>query len=683
MNNKILKYLIKFGLPAIGAAVIVCGSIIAISQASKATKKVVVHPDKLSLSANIGTIDAVSNEKTISSNKIKINTEPSNAIKDVDYSIYTDQGEDAPDQIYINNDNELVIDKGIDPKYDNTTWKIEAFAKKNKDWQINIPSDNELTFNLKVKYVPSGVIGIRWQNDGSTELSAKADEIKYIQKSWTAEIQKQTGLWSVGSVNYEIEPAEFQNVINVDKDGYVYTTGKADKGQTFDIKVKATASEDTKYTLESDDILVNIESTDQQIDKLVFISSFDQEIVNFHSQWESQMPFIVSAYDDRGEIITSPKITYYLIDAPKYITIDKYGYLHVNSNNINTYTSCNFSVCARSDVKGDIYISTPVNIVIMDTLNNDLYNFDPNTKTIISLKPKFTTWANSQGGIITIPDNISGVNIEKFSNNVFKDCFALKQIILPTTLTSIGTDCFKGCTNLSKITVNSAATVSSCCFATQTNTNIIFNNEMFGRYCEQMLPKVDTKSAKTSFWLGNKDHDYYVEQNYPILNNKDNILYKNLIYSGSNNLTHLTFSSTSYSSLASNLNDLAKSTPQSYSTSTQKIFTLQEYDWYDVHWFILLGVDVKYHICHRDYTTRVDAFNTCNGIVSVNDGTASQNYVKDPDRKIHYAAGKESTYGHGYKFDTGIAGRWKDGRVAHLVNTKVQDLNEFWDNGWW
>jgi hypothetical protein len=171
----------------------------------------------------------------------------------------------------------------------------------------------------------------------------------------------------------------------------LYSTGAATAGQTIITKIKATASDDSTYEVISDDITVTIIPDVSQTASLRFISSFNDAIVNYHSSWISQMPFIASAYDQNNILIPNPQVTYYLVDNPNYVSIDSYGYLHVNSNNISTHTDATFDVYARSKDCPDVSISLVMKIVIMDTLSNELYNYDRTFGKIVSLKPKFAT----------------------------------------------------------------------------------------------------------------------------------------------------------------------------------------------------------------------------------------------------------------------------------------------------
>jgi hypothetical protein len=168
------------------------------------------------------------------------------------------------------------------------------------------------------------------------------------------------------------------------------TTGTAAFAENFSIQIKATAAEDSEFTVTSELINITILGDDTVINSLEFISSFTQNTVNFHSNQTLQTPFIVSAYDINGVLIPNPKIDYYLVNAPQYVSIDTYGFLHVNAINISTYISINFQVFARSQICPDKFTSISVNIIIYNFLDSDLYNFDPATGTILSVKPKFS-----------------------------------------------------------------------------------------------------------------------------------------------------------------------------------------------------------------------------------------------------------------------------------------------------
>jgi hypothetical protein len=168
------------------------------------------------------------------------------------------------------------------------------------------------------------------------------------------------------------------------------TTGTATFAETFSIQIKATAAEDSSFTVTSESINITILGDDTVINSLEFISSFTRDMVNFHSNKTLNTPFIVSAYDMHGVLVPNPKIDYYLVNAPQYISIDAYGFLHVNAINISSYVSVNFQVYARSQVCTDKFTSINVNIIIYNFLDSDLYNFDPATGTILSLKPKFS-----------------------------------------------------------------------------------------------------------------------------------------------------------------------------------------------------------------------------------------------------------------------------------------------------
>jgi hypothetical protein len=242
-------------------------------------------------------------------------------------------------------------------------------------------------------------------------------------------------------------------------------------------QIKATAVEDNTFSVMSDTLTVIFQGDDSCISSLRFINGDSNVNVNIQTHFQSNMPYIVSAYDENGTLIPNPKLTFYLIGAPTFVNIDQYGYLDVNASNIASYSNLNFQVIARSKIKTDITVALDVNLVIADFRNNDYYKFDANTGTLLGLQPKFYSYLVNQAGILSLPNNIESTPITKIADGVFQGIKELKEIVLPNTITSIGNNEFLNCSGLSKITFNSDMTIGASALSTGTATNYVLTNQ--------------------------------------------------------------------------------------------------------------------------------------------------------------------------------------------------------------
>jgi hypothetical protein len=78
-----------------------------------------------------------------------------------------------------------------------------------------------------------------------------------------------------------------------------------------------------------------------------------------------------------------------------------------------------------------------------------------------------------------LPNNLSNIPLTGLGNGLFQGCEGLKKIILPNTITNIGSCCFRNCSNLTSIEVNSNPNIGAECFSTYHITNVTVNNAEF------------------------------------------------------------------------------------------------------------------------------------------------------------------------------------------------------------
>jgi hypothetical protein len=317
----------------------------------------------------------------------------------------------------------------------------------------------------------------------------------------------------LGKVNYSIFSidGEASTFLAVDNDGYLYSNGVATHGRDMTIQIKATSIEDNTFTILSNSIQVIFQGDDSSIASLKFINGDEDVGVNFGTHKISAMPYIVSAYDQFNVLIPEPKIAFYLIGAPSFVNIDRYGYLDVNAVNINSYVNTSFQLIARSTYNSDVTISMNINLVIADFTSSEYYKFDANTGTLLGFQPKFYSYLVNQQGNITLPSTINDTSVVKISDSLFKDIKELKTIILPSTITSIGNFCFQDCSNLTSITINSNPSVGGSAFTTGGSTTIVINDQSFVTTLSAKFLQMNIVTGSYSVSLGGS---YQVSHSY-------------------------------------------------------------------------------------------------------------------------------------------------------------------------
>ena len=134
------------------------------------------------------------------------------------------------------------------------------------------------------------------------------------------------------------------------------------------------------------------------------------------------------------------------------------------------------------------------NVNINDTTSSevvptreDFFTFDEETGTITGVVENTSKDPNGIGyyyegdekilseNNIVIPDIINGVEVTAIDDSVFADCYNLKSIVIPNTVTEISLDCFQNCRSLKEIILpESLKKIWSGTFAGCTSlTNII------------------------------------------------------------------------------------------------------------------------------------------------------------------------------------------------------------------
>ncbi len=586
--SKNLKWAIKLGLPILGSLCLACGATVGIYSIIPSKSDKVIYPNKIDISANFNEVTVNTNQKWISPEPIKVVTQPANANKNIKFEIENSKLIDTTNKIYVDNEFHLVIDKNISSELNDVDFVIHAHAKNSSGEDFY--SEEQINFKLNVNYVPSNVLDVDWNNKGSTFFSFNKGEINYASIPWTAKIQKKTGQWSIGGYDYEIvsDNPETSKVFAIDKDGYLYSTGQYSDLTSYTFKIKAIAQEDETYFVLSDEIKAEAIPNDEQTAKIDFTYSFNQAVLNYHGQYLSTMPFVASAYDKNDIKINQPSIIYSIIDdKTRMASIDEYGYLRINAINVSSDLTAKFKVRAMSAKDYSIYKDVEFTVVVMDKRGADLFNFDPSTGTILSLQPKAVTDIVRKSGIWEIPQEISGIPVKSLSSNVFENIEALKEITLPSTLESIGDDCFAQCKNLSKITINSNVKLSPHSLATGTNTKLICANQDFANslpdtFQVSAIPEIQKQLTIDGFcdgfqagwdWKGHysstrkigtderQDGSFSIDYTY---NTDDllSIIQFSPLYSQQSKLTNLTIESSSGITLPSGIQDNINMIPQ-------------------------------------------------------------------------------------------------------------------------
>ena len=121
------------------------------------------------------------------------------------------------------------------------------------------------------------------------------------------------------------------------------------------------------------------------------------------------------------------------------------------------------------------------------------YNLNQTNKTAaVTFKgSSFESHDNDYPGEVVIPENFiyDGItySVTSLGNNCFLGCTGLTSITIPNSVTSLGYDCFYGCTGLTSITIpNSVTSLGVECFHYCTGlTSITIPNSVtsLGEYC--------------------------------------------------------------------------------------------------------------------------------------------------------------------------------------------------------
>jgi hypothetical protein len=247
----------------------------------------------------------------------------------------------------------------------------------------------------------------------------------------------------------------------------------------------------------------------------------------------------VEAKDAYDTLIIEPKVNYFITNAPSFVSIDTvFGYLSVDASNITTYQTYKFEIVARSATNPNISSSLSINMSVLDTTLNDLFVFDPATNSILKTGVKMSQYLINNNGVLTIPNNILDIPVQHLSSELFKNDKNLKQIILPSTIQSIGQSCFQDATNLSMIQVNSNFNIGYSSFATGSNVKIIINDSNFANNFNNGLTTPSIAATSDSYTLANSG--FRLTHNYTYLTNLSN-LPKSIIYSPSQHKTIFTF----------------------------------------------------------------------------------------------------------------------------------------------
>ena len=89
------------------------------------------------------------------------------------------------------------------------------------------------------------------------------------------------------------------------------------------------------------------------------------------------------------------------------------------------------------------------------------YTYTTNEDNTITIT-KYT----GSGGVVTIPDTISGLPVTSIGNYAFYQCSSLTSVTMSTNVTSIGVSAFDTCTSLSGIAIgNSVISIGLGAFA--------------------------------------------------------------------------------------------------------------------------------------------------------------------------------------------------------------------------
>jgi hypothetical protein len=83
MNYKIVKGFLMYGLPVVGAGSLIGGTVSGIMQATNPDNKKLSFADEISLSGGPIEINAVTNDKTVALEEIKISSHPTSASHEI------------------------------------------------------------------------------------------------------------------------------------------------------------------------------------------------------------------------------------------------------------------------------------------------------------------------------------------------------------------------------------------------------------------------------------------------------------------------------------------------------------------------------------------------------------------------------------------------------------------------
>ena len=97
------------------------------------------------------------------------------------------------------------------------------------------------------------------------------------------------------------------------------------------------------------------------------------------------------------------------------------------------------------------------------------YNLNLTNKTAAVTYESFGSHDNEYSGEVVIPENFiyDGItySVTSLGDNCFYGCTGLTSITIPNSVTSLGQFCFSGCTGLTSITIpNSVTKLGSRCF---------------------------------------------------------------------------------------------------------------------------------------------------------------------------------------------------------------------------
>lgn len=475
MKKVVYKNLIRIGLPVLGLGVIAGGTIGAIAAAKPAQKRELVEPNKISLSCDgLNVIKSNPTEKSLYKTPITVNVEPADATKDVKFNVICTKkiGADSwvnPNKIHIDNNKEIVIDKGLRYDWNQSEWAISATYTKQNGEIVNCQSP--LSFKMDVENVESDIIAIDWEREGSNFLQCEIGQSILSEKPWVPKVQCKNGSWSVGGASFSIigNDTEIPSIISINDDGYFFMNTNNTKAGTYKFKIKATSLENDELSVLSPELTLVVNPGKGDVASLEWINGTQNITCNYNTTYEVPLDkaFIVAAYDKNGNRITSPEINYSILDIKveskqeidnpnSLVGIDSYGIIRVYASRISAFTTFTCKVRAYSyDKDGKlIYIDQPIKGTITDTSSDGLFIFNPVTGVIegydkINL-PQYL--ANRQGALV-LPTDIDGAKVNAIGMNAFQGLHGLTSITIPDGISQIGEGAFIGCESLTRAAI--------------------------------------------------------------------------------------------------------------------------------------------------------------------------------------------------------------------------------------